>query len=28
MDGTIKTIDNIIFGMKTRVDVEQIARGK
>jgi len=28
MEGTIKTIDNIIFGMKTRVDVEQIARGK
>jgi predicted ATP-binding protein involved in virulence len=28
MDGTAKTIDNIIFGMKTRVDIEQIARGK
>ena len=28
MDGTIKTIDNIIFGMKSRIDVEQIARGK
>jgi hypothetical protein len=28
MDGTVKTVDNIIFGMKTRVDVEQIARGK
>lgn len=28
MDNTIKTIDNIIFGMKTRVDIEQIARGK
>lgn len=28
MDGTVKTIDNIIFGMKSRIDVEQIARGK
>ena len=28
MDGTIKTIDNLIFGMKTRIDIEQIARGK
>jgi hypothetical protein len=28
MDGTIKTIDNIIFGIKSRIDVEQIARGK
>ena len=28
IDGTIKTIDNIIFGMKSRIDVEQIARGK
>jgi len=28
MDGTIKTIDNIIFGMKSRIEVEQIARGK
>lgn len=28
MDNTVRSIDNIIFGMKTRVDVEQIARGK
>jgi len=28
MDGTVKTIDNLIFGMKTRIDIEQIARGK
>jgi len=28
IDGTIKTIDNIIFGMKSRIDIEQIARGK
>lgn len=28
MAGTIKTMDNIIFGIKTRVEIEQIARGK
>jgi len=28
IDGTIKTIDNIIFGIKSRIEVEQIARGK
>ena len=28
MDGTVKTIDNIIFGIKTRVEVEQIGRGR
>jgi len=25
---TVKTVDNLIFGMKTRIDIEQIARGK
>jgi len=28
MDGTIKTIDNIIFGLKSRIEIEQISRGK
>ena len=28
MDGTIKTIDNIIFGLKTRTEIEQIRRGR
>jgi hypothetical protein len=28
MLSTVSTIDNIIYGMKTRVDIEQIARGK
>jgi len=28
MSSTVSTIDNIIFGMKTRVDIENIARGK
>ncbi len=28
MDGTTKTIDNIIFGLKSRIEIEQIARGK
>ena len=28
IDGTVKTIDNIIFGIKSRIEVEQIARGK
>jgi hypothetical protein len=28
MNSTVSTIDNIIFGIKTRVDIEQIARGK
>lgn len=28
IDGTIKTIDNIIFGLKSRIEIEQIARGK
>jgi hypothetical protein len=28
MDGTIKTIDNIIFGIKSRIEIEQIGRGK
>lgn len=28
MDGTVRSIDQIIFGMKTRVEIEQIARGK
>jgi hypothetical protein len=28
MDGSIKTMDSLIFGMKTRIDIEQIARGK
>ena len=27
-ENTIKTIDNIIFGIRYRIDVEQIARGK
>lgn len=28
MEGTIKTIDNLIYGIKSRIDVEQISRGK
>lgn len=28
MEGTIKTIDNIIFGIPKRVEIEQIYRGK
>ncbi len=28
MDGTMKTIDNIIFGLKTRTEIEQIRRGR
>ena len=28
MDNTIKTLDNIIFGIKARVEIEQISRGK
>lgn len=28
IDGTIKTIDNIIFGQKSRIEIEQIARGR
>jgi len=28
MESTIKTIDNIIFGIKARVEIEQISRGK
>jgi hypothetical protein len=28
MESTIKNIDNIVYGMKTRVDVENILRGK
>jgi len=28
VDNTIKTIDNLIYGIKYRVDIEQIARGR
>jgi len=28
IDNTIKTIDNLIYGIKYRVDIEQIARGR
>ncbi len=28
MDGTVKTIDNIIFGIKYKIEVIQIGRGK
>lgn len=28
IDSTIKSIDNIIYGMKSRIEIEQIARGK
>lgn len=28
MDGTVKTIDNIIFGIPKRVEIEQISRGR
>ena len=28
MEGTTKTIDNLIFGIKYRIEIEQISRGK
>lgn len=28
IDNTIKTLDNIIYGIKSRVEIEQISRGK
>ena len=28
VDNTIKTIDNLIYGLKTRVEIEQIKRGR
>jgi len=28
MESTVKTIDNIIYGMKYRIEIEQISRGK
>ena len=28
MEGTTKTIDNLIFGVKYRIEIEQISRGK
>lgn len=28
MDGTVKTTDNIVFGIKYKIEVTQIARGK
>lgn len=28
IDGTIRSIDQLIYGMKSRIDIEQIVRGK